>query len=195
MSDSAASPSPPETTEARSAPRFPWLRFALPHVVTALATTALTLLITTALRPIQPAYVLPLRPTAAATPSRAPQPSPAPSAPLPDEQVLAQEVLDLRARLDQTWSSVYITRAALQIADAEAALRANDTAEVERLIAAADASLALAYDRSDQVNRGPLGELRAQLGQLRDDIHLLPEGLDQRLKSLRQVMMTLIEET
>lgn len=188
-------PSPPEASGTPRALQL--LRAALPHIVTALAAVALTLLLVLVLRPIQPAYVLPQRPTAAPTATQPPQPSSAPTAPLPqpDERVLAQEILDLRVRLDQTWSSVYITRAALQIADAEVALRVNDAAEVERLLAAADASLALAYERSDQVNRGPLGELRAQLGQLRDDIHVLPEGLDQRLKSLRQVMMTLIEET
>jgi hypothetical protein len=194
MSDSTPPAAPPAT------PRLQWLRFALPHIVTALASVALTLALVLALRPLQPAYVLPERAT---SPPAAPTANPAasaptptaPSQPLPDERVLAQEVLDLRARLDQTWSSVYITRAALQIADAEAALRANDIAEVERLLAASDASLALAYERSDQVNRGPLGELRAQLSQMRDDIHLMPEGLDQRLKSMRQVMMALIEET
>jgi len=190
-------PSPPQASGRPRALRL--LRAALPHIVTALAAVALTLLLVLVLRPIQPAYVLPQRATA---PVQTPRPDvsatpPQPTVPLPqpDERVLAQEILDLRARLEQTWSSVYITRAAMQIADAEIALHANDVAEVERLLAAADASLALAYDRSDQVNRGPLGELRAQLGQLRDDIHVLPEGLDQRLRSLRQVMMTLIEET
>ena len=188
---------PPAPPDAPHLPSYQWLRAALPHIVTALAAVALTLVLVLALRPLQPAYVLPERPAAAPTATGAPRPSPAPTAaqPQPDERVLSQEVIDLRARLDQTWSSVYITRAALQIADAETALRANDAAEVERLLAAADASLALAYDRSDQVNRGPLGELRAQIGQVRDDIHLMPEGLDQRLKSLRQTMMTLIEET
>lgn len=89
---------------------------------------------------------------------------------------------------------MYIARAAGQIADAENALRSNDTTEVERVLVAVDTSLGLAYDRSDDRTKGPIGEFRSQVGQVRDDLYLRPENLDQRLRLLRQRMLSLVEE-
>lgn len=132
-------------------------------------------------------------PTAVVLPSPLP-PSPVATPLQPDERVLNQEIIDLRARLDEVWSGMYIARAAGQIADAEIALRGNDTSEVERVLVAVDSSLALAYDRSDDSTKGPIGEFRSQLGQMRDDLYVRPENLDQRLRSLRQRMMSLVEE-
>lgn len=171
---------------------------AFPHIVTACLAVGITLFIQMVLFNSGPAILPPQRPTAPPTsvaqPIATTQPSPVVTPPQPDERVLSQEIIDLRARLNEVWSGMYIARAAGQIADAEIALRSNDTTEVERVLVAVDTSLGLAYDRSDDRTKGPIGEFRSQVGQVRDDLYLRPENLDQRLRLLRQRMLSLVEE-
>lgn len=179
--------------------RWPKLLLAaLPHLLTAALSIGLTLAIVRALPQPEPSIAPPVRPTAAPTTQAPTTPPSAPTAtrpgPQPDERVLGQEIVDLQVRIDELWSGVYIARAAGQLADAEAALRTNDTAEVERVLVAVDASLALAYGRSGDLNKGPISEFRSQVGQARDDLYVRPEGLDQRLRQLRQRMLSLVEQ-
>lgn len=186
---------PHETPTARRRWRA-WLLAAIPHVLTALIAVTLTLAIQRMLPQPEPAIAPYVRPTLAPT---AVQPTnalltPTVQQPQPDQRVIGQEIIDLTARIDELWTSVYIARAAGQLGDAENALRTNDTTEVERVLVAVDASLALAYERSSDLNKGPIGEFRSQISQIHDDLYVRPEGLDQKLRLLRQRMLSLVEE-
>ncbi len=186
---------PHDTPTARRRWRM-WLLAAVPHVLTAILAVAVTLAIQQLLPQSRPAFTPYVRPTLAATtvqPTNAPV-APTLQQPQPDQRVIGQEIIDLTARIDELWTSVYIARAAGQLGDAESALRNNDTTEVERVLVAVDASLALAYERSSDLNKGPIGEFRSQISQIHDDLYVRPEGLDQKLRLLRQRMLSLVEE-
>ncbi len=139
-------------------------------------------------------------PTAApATVASPPSPTLPPSPPVATAPPLAvgvarQELLDLRAEIDQMWTAIYLARAISQVADAEAALRTNDLDRVDQSLVAVDDSLALAFDRAEPAARDPIGQLRSDIGEIRSDLHLRPEGMDTRLGRLRQIILTLIEE-
>jgi hypothetical protein len=173
-----------------------WLVQLIPHLVTALISVALTLAIISFQPEPEPSIQPIVRPTSAPTQALAPTVVTVTRTPQlqPDERVLSQELLDLQIRVDELWSGVYIARAATQLVDAESALRLNDTSEVERILVVVDASLALAYERSGDLNKGPISEFRSQVSQIRDDLYIRPEGIDQKLKVLRQRMVSLVEE-
>jgi hypothetical protein len=105
-----------------------------------------------------------------------------------------QELIDLHAEDDRLWSAVYLVRALSQVADAEAMLRANNLERVDQLLIAVDDSLALAYERADDAAKDPIEQLRREASALRDDLYLRPEGMDERLATLRQTILALIEE-
>lgn len=173
-----------------------WLLQLVPHVITAACSVALTLGILAFTRDPEPTIIPPVRPTMAATAVPVASPITVTRTPQlqPDERVLSQELLDLQIRVDELWSGLYLARAANQLVDAENALRLNDTSEVERILVVVDASLALGYERSGDLNKGPISEFRSQISQIRDDLYIRPEGIDQKLKVLRQRMLSLVEE-
>lgn len=104
------------------------------------------------------------------------------------------EVAALRNEINRLWSAYYLARAASQLADAEAALRINDLNEVELVLTTVSSSLERAYDRSPEQDKGPISEFRLQVGRIHADLRVRPEGLDQRLRRLRQSMLSLFDE-
>lgn len=195
---SLESPGPPETPAA--APALNWrarVRAALPFVVTALIAVTLSWVLQVNGRPgaaaeVPAALVTPtmlVRPTS----TSAPPASTAPVGPLPDERILSQEIVDLRAAVDELRSALFLMRAANQLGDAETVLRSNDLPEVERLLVTVKVSLDRAYDYSAEQNKGPIGEFRLQVGRMREDLRVRPEGIDQRMRRLRQEMLNLAE--
>jgi hypothetical protein len=167
--------------------------------VTALAAIVLSLLIQAALLARQQSVLLlPLTPTSApATLAPLPTLTPTsilPTPPLPDERILSQEILDLRAELRRVWSAYYLMRAAAQLADAEDALQVNELTEVERILVTVRVSLDQAYALSTEQDKGPIGEFRMQISEVREDLQVRPEGMAQRLQRLRQDMLSLVEE-
>lgn len=100
----------------------------------------------------------------------------------------------MRAEIDRLWTAVYLARSMNQIADAEAALRTNDLEAVEQLLVAVDDSLALAYERAADPDKDPIEQLRRDVGEIHNDLRIRPEGMDIRLRRLRQRILTLIEE-
>jgi len=148
-------------------------------------------------RPPGPAILPPTPAPATAAPAIVPTgPTAPPTATAPPlaEGVARQELLDLRAEIDQLWTVIYLSRAISQVADAEAALRGNDLDNVAQSLVEVDDSLALAYDRAAESARNPVAQLRRDVGEIREDLHLRPEGMDLRLARLRQLILTLIEE-
>lgn len=195
-----------------------WARFQaiVPFVVTSLVTVMVTLFLQLALpirqsppRPERasfqppapspesgafPSRGLPVVPVVPATstarePRIAPQRLPGAEA-LSDE-AMSRELRSLRAELRDLWSAYYLARAAIQLADAEVALRVNDLDEIERLLATAAVSLDLAYEHSSEQDKGPIGEFRAQVGAMHEDLAIRPENLDLRMRRLRQSMLSL----
>ncbi len=205
---------PDPATSARQA--SVWLhrvRAVLPSIVTIVVAIGLALLIQNLLIAPRSAAELGLPepsagqagpPTAAPDPTRQPTRTPAPtrtsvpprpaiagSAPLvaPDPDELAL----LRREMERLWSAYYLARAANQIADAEAALQINNFDHVEQSVTAAAASVSRAYEYSAEQEKGPISEFRAQLSTLREEVRVRPEGMDQRLRSLRQRMLSLAD--
>jgi type IV secretory pathway VirB10-like protein len=167
---------------------------ALPFVLTALVTIVVTLSIQAAITARQDRAL----PAPAATQEALPAPtvSTAPLAPpLAVPPPTSEEVTELRSEVNRLWSALYLARAANQLADAEAALRVNNLDEVEQVLATVSASLEQAYERSAEQEKGPISEFRTQVSRMYSDLRVRPEGMDQRLRRLRQSMLTLMDES
>jgi hypothetical protein len=204
---------PPEEHEAHEtpAPRSSRpLAAALPYIATAVAAVLCSLIIQLALRPPaaptapQPPTATAYTPTAAAaaltSPTSVSRETPAPATPttsaLPaDEGGLRLAILDLEAADRRLWSAIYLLRAASQIDDAVVALQSNDLDEVDRVLLNARRSFDRAYAFSAEQEKGPIDAFRLQIGQARDDLHLRPEGLDRRLRQIRQLVLSLVDES
>lgn len=112
----------------------------------------------------------------------------------PSETEVLQQIDALRAEMNRMWSAYYLARAANQLVDAEAALHLNDLDEVEQVLITVGISLDHAYERSAEQNKGPISEFRMQVGQVREDLRVRPENMDQQLQRLRQSMLSLVDE-
>ncbi len=206
MSDT--NPTPEEQgAPAPAAPRRrSLLAAALPYILTAVAAVLCSLLIQAAIAPPAPAAAptqaapsAAAGATAPATLSPPPQATRAPVAPAPsalpaDERVLRLEVLDLEAEDRRLWSALYLLRAASQIDDAVVALQVNDLDEVDRTLLNTRRSLDRAYAFSAEQEKGPIDTFRLQISQIRDDLRVRPEGLDRRLRQVRQLVLSLVDE-
>src|SRR5262249_26780016 len=145
------------------APDRSWLRFLLPHAITAIVAIAVSVGALALLSPQVPAAV----PAPTTTPDSsiaAPSPRPttrpaAPSVATPPSQPTAlplsqgisqQELADIRAEGDRKQAQIYLLLAIVQIDDAEAALRSNELASVGQSLVAIDNSLDLAYARYER---------------------------------------------
>ena len=130
------------------------------------------------------------RPTARAAPPQATA--------LPLSQGISQqELADIRAEADRKQAQIYLLLAIVQIDDAQTALRSNELASVDQSLVAIDNSLNLAYARYERAGdsaRDAVAQRRMEVGKLHDDLYLYPEGMDQRLNTLRQLTLALITE-
>jgi hypothetical protein len=178
------------------------LRSASPFILTVCISVALTLLLQAAL-PINfqrriPAASPPDEVSGAALryPGTSAQPAPAAgiTTTLTHTLPISQQLHNLQRETDSLWSAYYLARAASQLADAEAALRVNDLNEVEQILITVDASLDRAYDQSAEQEKGPINEFRMQVGKIHADLRVRPEGSDQKLRRLRQSMLSLVDE-
>jgi hypothetical protein len=182
--------------------RRPALAAALPFLATAVAAVLVSLLAQALLWPRPPAPpVTPTAPpdiTAAAQPpdptALAPASTPPPTPALSEESVLSLQILDLEDENRRLWSALYLLRAASQLDDAITALEGNDLAEADRSLLAVYRSLDRAYDFSAEQEKGPIDTFRLELSQIRDDLRVRPEGADRRLRQLRQLMLSLVDE-
>jgi hypothetical protein len=186
---------------------------ALPFIATAVAAVCVSLLAQALLWPRQPApaagtagmaqsaMVTPAAaatsaPTAAgaAAPVATPAATPAPQPTLSDNSVVGLRILDLEEQNRHLWSAVYLLRAATQLDDAISALEGNDLAEADRTLLAVYRSLDRAYAYSAEQEKGPIDSFRLELSRIRDDLPVRPDGADRRLRQLRQLMLSLVEE-
>jgi hypothetical protein len=173
-----------------------WLRAAIPHAITFAAAVAVTLGLLAWLRPVPDIVVPPPVPTPAPTAVPSPRP-PAPSALPLAEGISQQELADIRAEADRKQAQIYLLMAIVQMDDAQSALRANDLANVDQSLVAIDNSLSLAYQRYERAGdsaRDAVAQRRMEVGKMHDDLYLYPEGMDQRIDTLRQLTLALITE-
>jgi hypothetical protein len=193
----------PETAVPPAEPRplGRWLRAALPHALTFVAAVAVTLGLQELLRPM-PDIAPPAPTTAPSALSAAAPPAPTarsvePTAPPLAAGITQQELADIRAEADRKQAQIYLLMAIVQIDEAQAALRTNDLASVDQSLVAIDNSLNLAYMRYELAGdsaRDAVAQRRVEVGKLHDDLYLYPEGMDQRLDTLRQLTLALITE-
>ncbi len=198
-------PSPPSDTSWRI--RF---RSFLPFGVTAVVSIALSLLLQAMFFPVplMPAVVPtrtpfpthqsspfpPYQPSPFPTPTRSiptpvRQPTPYPTLP-PQEETLMQQSKEIR----NLWSAYYLARAASQLADAEAAMRSNDLEEVRQVLVTVRVSLDSAYEQGTEQHKGPIQEFRLQISAIYEELYNRPEHMDQRMRRLRQSMLSLVDE-
>lgn len=103
----------------------------------------------------------------------------------------------MRAEGDLKQAQIYLLLAIVQMDDAQAALRANELASVDQSLVAIDNSLNLAYARYERAGDSAsdaVTQRRMEVGKMHDDLYLYPEGMDQRLDTLRQLTLALITE-
>lgn len=198
-------PQPPEVAAPAPPPRN-GLAAALPYLITAVAAVLLSLAAQALLFPRAPAPSAAITAPAPTDPAPTdPAPTATPPAPAtpgptatpgaaPPEGVLRLDILDLQEEDRQLWSALYLLRAASQIDDAIVALQQNDLDEADRTLLTAYRSLDRAYAFSAEQEKGPIDTFRLQLSQGRDDLRLRPEGLDRRLRQLRQLILSLVDE-
>lgn len=196
-------PDTPPQSAAKTLSLRQWRTYlvsALPFIVTVVVSVALTLLVQVALPLPSGASLVP---TTVVSLERSPMPaSPMPTLtpPASASSLLSgaissrDELIDLQHEISRLWSAHYLARAAHQIADAETALRVNDLDEVEQVLTTVDASLDRAYQRSAEQEKGPINEFRMQVNDIYENLHTRPQGVDQRLRRLRQSMLNLVDE-
>lgn len=187
-----------------SRPRRPAWSAAIPYLLTAIASVAISLLAQNLLIAGAPApgAVVATR-TGVATAAPSPPPTAAAgasptaaatAAPIGGDSVLRLTVIDLEEADRQLWSAIYLLRSASQLDDAVTALLVNDLAEADRLLMLARRSLDRAYAFSAEQEKGPIDSFRLQLSQIRDDLGLRPEGADRKLRQLRRLILSLVDE-
>ena len=189
-------PEPGVPDAAKVAPKYPWLRTLLPHLITAIVAITISVAVQAAIVPApQASPPTPVRAPATATPlpTRAPTSIPT-RAPALDEGIARQELDDLRAENSRMYTMIYLYRAIFQITDAETLLRSNNRLQVDHTLIDVDESLSLAYDRADHAAQDPIYQLRLDINNIRDDLFLRPEGMDKRLGLLRQTILALVDE-
>jgi hypothetical protein len=195
----------PPSDPPRPAPRRAALAAILPHAATALAAVLISLLVQALLLPAQPApaatpTAVPtaLAPEATGTPeppaATAPPATPAPTPALGADSVLGLQILDLQQENRELRSALYLLRAASQVNDVILALEGNDLAEADRTLLAVYRSLDLAYNFSAEQEKGPIDSFRLELSRIRDDLRVRPDGIDRRLRQLRGLILSLVDE-
>jgi hypothetical protein len=167
------------------------LQGALPHVVTAVVTLVLAWFVVPRDRVVvlqTPSKVTPLAGTVA-TPMPAMTATPAP--PLVRE-MSRQEILDVKADTAALWCAVYLTRALAHASDAEAALARNDMTGTAQMLLLMDDALQRAAVTATSTVRDPIEQIHRDIVAVRQDLYVRPNGLDVRIKRLRQSLLTLI---
>ncbi|RRR67365.1 MAG: hypothetical protein EI684_19115 [Candidatus Viridilinea halotolerans] len=129
-----------------------------------------------------------------APPTAPPANTPASSLPADlSENLLRLALIDLEDQQRHLRSDLYLLRAVVQLDDALLALQTNQFEEADRAMLLVYRALDQAYHFSAEQDKGPLNTFRLQLSQIRDDLHLRPEGLDRRLRQLRTLMLSLVD--
>ena len=167
------------------------LQGALPHVVTALVTLVLAWFVVPRDRVVVLQTTTKATPVAGTVATTIPAVTATPAPPLVQE-ISRQEILDVKADTAALWSAVYLTRALAHASDAEAALARNDLTGTAQMLLLMDDALQRAAIPATSAVRDPIEQIRRDIVAVRQDLYVRPNGLDVRIKRLRQSLLTLI---
>lgn len=166
------------------------LKGALPHLITALITLGLAWLVV----PRDRVVVL-----SSPTPTRVANTTPTvrsgiTATPLPAvvRDMSRQELLDVKADTAALWSALYLSRGLAHLSDAEVLLLNNDMAGTAQTLVLLDDALQRAGTTAASNVRDPIEQIRRDVVAVRQDLYMRPNGLDKRLRRVRQALLTLI---
>ena len=167
------------------------LQGALPHVVTALVTLVLAWFVVPRDRVVVLQNTTKATPVAGTVATTIPAVTATPAPPLVQE-ISRQEILDVKADTAALWCAVYLTRALAHASDAEAALARNDLTGTAQMLLLMDDALQRAAVTATSAVRDPIEQIHRDIVAVRQDLYVRPNGLDVRIKRLRQSLLTLI---
>ena len=162
----------------------------MPHLITALITLGIAWLVV----PRDRVVVL-SSPTATRAVAAAPTPivgviaTPTPAV---VGEMSRQELLDVKADTAALWSALYLSRGLAHLSDAELLLLNNDMAGTAQTLVLLDDALQRAATTATGNVRDPIEQIRRDVVALRQDLDMRPNGLDKRLRRVRQALLTLI---
>lgn len=163
---------------------------ALPHVITALVTLGIAWLVVPRDRVVVLSSPTPTRELArVATVVVGATATPAPAL---VRDISRQELLDVKADTAALWSALYLTRGLAHLSDAEASLTNNDLAGTAQTLVLLDDALQRAGLTAASNVRDPIEQIRRDVVAVRQDLYMRPNGLDKRLRRVRQALLTLI---
>lgn len=163
---------------------------ALPHVITALVTLGVAWLVVPRDRVVvlsspTPTRVISQDVTAVVGATVTP-------APALVRDMSRQELLDVKADTAALWSAVYLSRALAHLSDAEGTLAHNDLNGTAQMLVLLDDTLQRASVTAASEVRDPIEQIRRDVVTVRQDLYMRPNGLDKRLRRVRQALLTLI---
>lgn len=166
------------------------IKGALPHLITALITLGIAWLVV----PRDRVVVL-SSPTATRVVALPPTlPLGATPTPLPAvlRDMSRQELRDIQADTAALWSALYLSRGLAHLSDAEVLLLNNDMAGTAQTLVLLDDALQRAGTTAASNVRDPIEQIRRDVVAVRQDLYMRPNGLDKRLRRVRQALLTLI---
>lgn len=166
------------------------IKGALPHLITALITLGLAWLVVPRDRVVVLSSPTPTRVVVAApTPIVGATVTPAPAV---VRDMSRQELLDVKADTAALWSALYLSRGLAHLSDAEVLLLNNDLAGTAQTLVLLDDALQRAGLTAASNVRDPIEQIRRDVVAVRQDLYMRPNGLDKRLRRVRQALLTLI---
>ncbi len=112
--------------------------------------------------------------------------------PTPPTGDAAAHIAGLQAALAQQGGLLLVARAERHTGLAAEALRSNDFAAADRELVAARAALDSAFGLLSEDLKQVIDGQRRELGRMRSDLRLNPEGMDQRLRAAQDLLLGLI---
>jgi len=108
------------------------------------------------------------------------------------QDISRQEIRDVKADTAALWSAIYLTRALAHASDAEADLARNDMTGTAQMLLLMDDALQRAAVTATSAVRDPIEQIHRDIVAVRQDLYVRPNGLDVRIKRVRQSLLTLI---
>lgn len=143
------------------------------------------------------------RATPTTTPTGTPPPTPLPvvviaptvaatarATPLPGDE-MSQQLSQLQSQVAQQEGLILVAAAEDHLTLATESLVQNDLVVVNQELVAAHAALDRAFDRVGEDLKQVIDNQRREMGRVRTDLYLAPEGLDLRLRAMRDQLLAL----
>lgn len=150
--------------------------------------------------------VVALMPSPAPTPTATSQPTPTartivipPPTPLPTLTAATplaaesqnQQLVQLKQQLALQQALVFVLRAQQHVALAAGSLNENDLTKTNQELVAAHAALDRAFEQVPEELKQGIDSERREIGRVRADLYISPEGLDDRLRAMQDRLLVL----